>query len=86
MNTKLKVIVTAASLAALASPVMATESNRSAEAAQAHASAHVRHHHAYGRARITDTPMVTPGNRPLIDDCIHVTFPQCGGDGEQVLR
>lgn len=84
MNTKLKVIVTAASLAALASPVMAAESNRSAEVA--HASAHVRHHHVYARARITDAPLVTPGHRPLVEDCIHVTFPQCGGDGEQVLR
>ena len=87
MNTKLKVILTAVSLAALASPVMATESNQpAAEISHARASAHVRHH-AYARARDTDTPTtVTPSNRPLVVDCIHVTFPQCGGDGEQVLH
>ena len=87
MNTKLKVILTAVSLAALASPVMATESNQSAaDISQAHASAHVRHH-VYARARIGDTPIVvTPGHRPLVEDCIHIAFPQCGGDSEQVLR
>ena len=87
MNTKLKVIVTAAGLAALASPVMATESNRpAAEVSQAQASAHV-HHRFYARARTTEFPsQVAPGRHPTLEDCVHVAFPQCGGDAEQAAR
>jgi len=87
MNTKLKVIVTAAGLAALASPVMATESNRpAAEISHAHGSAHARHH-VYARGRVTETPIqVAPGVHPAAADCVHIAFPQCGGDAEQSWR
>lgn len=88
MNTKLKVILTAMSIAVLASPVMAeTDSNRSAaEISHAHASAHVRHQ-AYARAHINESRMLAvPGNQPAVEDCVHVTFPQCGGDADQATR
>ena len=86
MNTKLKVIVTAAGLAALTSPVMATEPTQpAAEVSHARGSAHVRH--AYARARVTETPaQVTPERHPMVEDCVHVAFPQCGGDAEQSVR
>jgi hypothetical protein len=87
MNTRLKVILTAVTVAILASPAMAEQTDarqHSTEISRAHGSAHgqLRAH-----ARVTETPvhMVRPG-QPLVQDCIHVEFPQCGGDPDQATR
>lgn len=87
MTTKLNAILIAVSLAAVASPVMATESNQGgAQTSRAHASAHVRHH-VYARGRVNEVPFqVAPVRQPEVEDCVHVTFPQCGGDSEQSVR
>jgi hypothetical protein len=76
MNTSLKVILTAIGVAVLASPVMAQpESHRAAAASisNAHGSSHTR------TSRVGSGVSVE-GSHIRIDDCVHVTFPQCGED------
>jgi hypothetical protein len=77
MNTSMKVILTAAGIAALASPVMAQTNLNTrvpASISQAHGSAsHARTH----RAASAET---TEGSHLRIDDCVRTTFPQCGGN------
>jgi hypothetical protein len=68
MNTNLKVILTAVSIAMLASPVMA----------QSGAHRHVAPN-AYGAAARAQTAPVNEGNQFHIDDAVHVPFPQQGG-------
>ena len=71
MNTSLKVIVAAAGIAVLASPVMAQpESNPHRSAIS----------NARGSVTRTHASRVVPAQRTdQIEDCIHVQFPQCGG-------
>ena len=87
MSTKLKVILTAVSIAVLASPVMAQQTDakqQQAEISRAHGSTH-GHPRAHGH--VTEAPVqVVPPAQSLVQDCIHVTFPQCGGDAEQSTR
>lgn len=69
-------------------PVMAARSKRPApEAANTEGPAFVRHH---TRARTGVTRPATQaapgGRRPTVQDCIHIAFPQCGGDAEQPLH
>lgn len=80
MNSRLTIMVTALSLAALSVPAVAASSNQSTPAiAKAHGSASV-HHQA--RFHGTATPaQVAPETQPTTADCIHVSFPQCGGAG-----
>lgn len=87
MNTRLKAIVLAVSLAAVVSPVLAAESNQgAAQTSRGQAAAHVRHH-AYARAHVNEVPVqVAPVHQPEVADCVHVTFPQCGGDADQAVR
>jgi hypothetical protein len=82
MNTGLKIMLTAVGIAVLASPVMAqsrSESNPNAAAiSRSHASI------AHARARASATERVAPvSGAGRLDDCIHVQFPQCGGDATQ---
>jgi hypothetical protein len=71
MNTNLKVILTAVSIAVLASPVMAASG-------QSHASASISN--AHGSLVGTRTAPVIQGNNPFnIDDAVHVAFPQRDG-------
>jgi hypothetical protein len=60
MNTKLKVILTAISIATLASPVMAKSDSHAAAPA----------------ASISRTAPAVEGNPYHIDDAVHVAFPQ----------
>jgi hypothetical protein len=83
MNTNLKVILTAMSIAALASPVMAQpESHPHAAASMpvAHGSA------AHAHVRHATPSAAVEGSRGAVNDCIHVAFPQCGGDATQTQR
>jgi hypothetical protein len=67
MNTNLKVILTAISIATVASPVVAQSGS---------------HRHAtpkaYGAASVQSAP-VNEGNQFHIDDAVHVPFPQQSG-------
>jgi len=74
MNTNLKVILAAAGIAVLASPVMAQPETNSHRSAIANARGSVTRTHA-SRA----VPVQTK-DQP--EDCIHVQFPQCGGAHE----
>ena len=75
MNTSMKVILAAISVAVLASPVMAQPESTRAPAAISNA------HGSVDRAKTLRVPTVQSGNR--LDDCVHVQFPQCGGDATQ---
>jgi hypothetical protein len=75
MSTNLKVILTAIGVAVLASPVMAQPESTRSPAAISNA------HGSVDRAKTLRVPTVQTGNR--LDDCIHVQFPQCGGDSTQ---
>jgi hypothetical protein len=73
MRTNLKVILATIGIAALASPVMAQTGSTSNARGSA---AHIRTIRAG-----TATPV--EGSQIRLDDCVHVTFPQCGGDSTQ---
>lgn len=83
MNTSLKVILSAVGVAFLASPVMAqSTSNANTAPSVAITSAH-------GSASHTHAGRDTRGHHyatqtPRVEDCVHVAFPQCGGDPTQV--
>lgn len=78
MNTSLKVILTAVGIAVLASPVMAQPESNSHPAAISTARGSVDRAHA---SRIERFAPVRASGR--LDDCVHVQFPQCGGDATQ---
>jgi hypothetical protein len=80
MKTNLKVMLTAIGIAVLASPVMAQSEStpHAATAANVHGSV------AHARARASRTEWVAPvSSAGRLDDCVHVQFPQCGGDATQ---
>jgi hypothetical protein len=80
MNTSLKVILTAIGIAVLASPVMAqSESNTRPAASISNAQGSV----ASGRAIRVGHWTSSELGQYRLDDCVHVTFPQCGGDKTQ---
>jgi hypothetical protein len=77
MKTNLKVILTAVSVAVLASPAMAQSESHAARPAASISS------HARGSAAHAHTSRVAPQaaaeeSHVRLDDCVHVTFPQCG--------
>lgn len=74
MKTSLKVILTAMTVAVLASPVMAQPESHP-HAASASIS------HAHGSAARTHAGQLAPveSNQVHVDDCVHVAFPQCTG-------
>jgi hypothetical protein len=74
MRTSLKVILTATSVAVLASPAMAQPEQHQ------HAASTRNAHAAAVRGRIAPA-VVIEGSRINLDDCVHVQFPQCGGEG-----
>jgi hypothetical protein len=76
MRTNLKVILTAVSVAVLASPAMAqSESHAVPPAASiSHARGSAAHAHT---GRLTPGT-ITEGSQIRLDDCVHVAFPQCG--------
>ena len=80
MNTSLKVMVTAIGIAVLASPVMAQPDSNPHAATISNARGSIAHAHA--RATQT-TERVAPVPAVRLDDCVHVQFPQCGGDATQ---
>jgi hypothetical protein len=65
MNTNLKVILTAISIATLASPVMAKSESHQ--------------HAAPSAASVSRSAPVVEGNPFHIDDAVHVAFPQRDG-------
>lgn len=77
MKTSLKVILTAVSIAVLASPVMA-EPNSHSHAAR-HAADISNAHGSVSRARVRRLrpTVANDSGRIYIDDCVHVPFPQC---------
>jgi hypothetical protein len=77
MKTNLKVILTAVSVAVLASPAMA-ESESHAVPAAASVSSHPRGSAAHAHAARLAPETVTEGSHVRLDDCVHVAFPQCG--------
>ena len=82
MRTNLKVILAAAAIAALASPVMA------ASASHRHAAPSASIANARGSVAHTRTNRLAPGvavegGRIRLDDCVHIPFPQCDGDATQ---
>ena len=79
MNTSLKVVLTAIGIAVLASPVMAQPESNPHAATISNARGSIAH----ARARATQTERVAPVPTVRLDDCIHVQFPQCGGDATQ---
>jgi hypothetical protein len=73
MNASLKVILTAIGVAVLAFPVMAQpDSHRVTRAASAS--------NAHGSVSHPRTSRAVEGNDFRLNDCVHVTFPQCGDD------
>jgi hypothetical protein len=76
MGTNLKVILTAIGVAVLASPVMAQSALRPHAAPVAGISS--AHGSVAGAGRLV--PGLFEGSQTRIDDCVHVTFPQCGGE------
>jgi hypothetical protein len=77
MNTSVKVILTAASLAVLASPVMAHSERTHAGTSISHARGA-----AVGHARTTGegyAPPMETNNHVPSGDCVRVGFPQCSG-------
>jgi hypothetical protein len=79
MRTNLKVILAAAAIAVLASPVMA-ESASHPPAAPAASIANARGSVAHTRTNRLAPAAAVQGSQIRLDDCIHVTFPQCDGD------
>jgi hypothetical protein len=80
MNTSLKVILTAIGIAVLASPVMAqSESNTHPAASISNARGSVANGRTIRVGRETSSEL----NQYRLDDCVHVAFPQCGGDKTQ---
>jgi hypothetical protein len=78
MRTSLKVILTATSVAVLASPVMAQPEQHQHAASTRTLSSNA--HAAAVRGRIAPAAVIE-GNRINLDDCVHVQFPQCGSEG-----
>jgi hypothetical protein len=76
MSASMKVILAAASIAVLATPVMAqaTETHRHARA-QAETSARIISNEAYGSHATRSGAF----NQPFSQDCVRVAFPQCTG-------
>jgi hypothetical protein len=75
MRTNLKVILTAVSVAVLASPAMAQyESHVPPVTSISHAHGSAAHAHTGRLAPGT----ITEGSQIRLDDCVHVAFPQCG--------
>jgi hypothetical protein len=93
MTTSLKVILTAAAIAVLASPVMAesgrlavSSDNWQAAGEAQHAAtppANIARAHgsvSHSRAsRFVPAAGTEEGKQIRIDDCVHVAFPQCSG-------
>jgi hypothetical protein len=77
MKTNLKMILTAVSVAALASPALAQSESRATPTA-ASISSHARGAAAHDHTGRLAPEAVTEGSHSRIDDCVHVTFPQCG--------
>jgi hypothetical protein len=76
----LKVVLTAIGIAVLASPVMAQPDSNPHAATISNARGSIAH----ARARATQTERVAPvPTVGRLDDCVHVQFPQCGGDATQ---
>jgi hypothetical protein len=73
----MKVILTAVSVAVLASPVMAQSERHPRAAPTRTVSANAHGSVAAGRLA---PAVVIEGNWISLDDCIHVQFPQCGGE------
>ncbi len=80
MNTNLKVILTAISIATLASPVMAQSLTTRPYVAASAANISNAHGSVSGARRARVAP-VTERNQIQIDDAVHVQFPQQGGTG-----
>ncbi len=83
MNTNLKVILTAISIATLASPVMAQSLTTRPYAGTSAVDISNAHGSVAG-ARRQQTERVAPvteGNQIHIADAVHVQFPQQGGSG-----
>jgi hypothetical protein len=96
MRTRMTVIVAAMGAAVLASPATAgnwrtapvplsTNNVYWGLGYRGYAHQHLYgHEHGYGAAAYPELRAPGAGNggvRPQIDDCIHVTFPQCSGGG-----
>ncbi len=77
MKTNLKVILMIASVAALASPALAYSESRTTPSAVS-ISSHARGAAARDHTGRLAPEAVTEGSHSRIDDCVHVTFPQCG--------
>jgi hypothetical protein len=75
MKMRLKVILTATSIAALASPIMA-QSTPHAHAARSAASIST----AYGSAARTHAGVVNERSQRRIDDCVRVAFPSAAAE------
>jgi hypothetical protein len=76
MRANLKVILTAVSVAILASPAMAQSESHAAPSA-----VHISHAHGSAAHAHTGQPApgaATEGSQIRPDDCVHVAFPQCG--------
>jgi hypothetical protein len=75
MKTNVKVILAAIGIAVLASPVAAQSEPRHHAA---HSAPSVPR--AYGSVTRAPAPGLVPGGGQIrLPDCVHVTFPQCGG-------
>jgi hypothetical protein len=83
MNISLKVMLTAIGIAVLASPVMAQPASQPESNPHAATISNARGSIAHARARATQTERVAPVPTVRLDDCVHVQFPQCGGDATQ---
>jgi hypothetical protein len=85
--TSLKAILAATATAVLASPVMAQSGMLSEPGPNASPPAGISRAHgsvAHGRASGLAPPAADEERRHFrLDDCVHVAFPQCGGDATQ---
>jgi len=80
MRTNLKVILAAAAIAALASPVMA-QSESHPHAAPLAAGVSNAHGHVVRARTARPVAGAVEGGQYQVDDCVHVAFPQCSDDG-----
>jgi hypothetical protein len=93
MTTSLKVILAAAAISVLASPVMAESGRQTVSSDEWNAAGETQHAarppaniaRAHGSVSHSRASRFVPAagteeaKQIRIDDCVHVTFPQCGG-------
>jgi hypothetical protein len=84
MRTSMKVILTAMSVAVLASPVMAQSEPRPQAAPSATTTTISNAHGSAARTHTTRPAPATntEGSQIRLDDCVHVAFPQCSGGAD----